>query len=104
MKKITLIVSVSILGLISCEDSQTGSQDLNKQVDRICNCMDNKTKEREKEESILPLESFLEVDYASCALDIILEEGADPTSKEFANNVGEKCPNLKEVAMNYTKK
>lgn len=101
MKKFILPVVGLSLVLASCGGAST--EDNKKGVDTVCACMkekDAKAAENNNGSGLDLGDAMRSLDYSLCALDAV-KDGADVYSEDFAKQLGENCPDLKELHKKY---
>jgi hypothetical protein len=91
MKKIALVIGIAAV-LTSC-----GGTDYKPSANAMCKCMSD------KEVNGTGSSLGQGVDYASCVLDVMLEERVDIMKQEFGDALNDVCPNLTELHKDYMK-
>ena len=91
MKKGILVVAGAVMFLSSC-----GSADYTQAAKVMCECMAEK--QAEDGETMI---DYSELNYASCAIDVMLETRTDINNKDFGKVLEEECSDLKALHDNY---
>lgn len=92
-----LLVGAFAVALIS--SCGGGSVDYKPAAKAMCECMKEKGEKSEGDLDLGP-----EVDYASCALDVTIDEGVDLNTEEFTKQLESDCPELVDLHKDYMKK
>ncbi|MEX1193004.1 MAG: hypothetical protein WED10_12695 [Brumimicrobium sp.] len=93
MKKGTIILlGAFAITLASCG----GTADYKPSAEAMCKCMEEKDAEPKGEYDL-----GRDVDYASCVLDVILENRVDINNEEFGKVLKEECPDLTDLHKTY---
>lgn len=88
-----LFFGASLLFLVA---SCGGSVDYKPSAKAMCDCMEKANAEEKGEFDLGP-----EVDYASCVLDVTIDEGVDLNTEEFAKQLEKDCPELVDLQKDY---
>ena len=98
MKKGFFTVLAACVVLTSCGPSK---EDYSQAADEMCACMQKKSVESEELKALNI--DMTDANYSVCALEMAKKKDVDPVSKDFADAIAEKCPDLKDAHANYVK-
>ena len=73
-----------------------GSVDYKASAKAMCECMEKANAEEKGEFDLGP-----EVDYASCVLDVTIDEGVDLNTEKFTEQLEKDCPELVDLQKDY---
>lgn len=83
-------------GLLFMASACGGSVDYKPAAKAMCECMEKANAEEKGEYDLGP-----EVDYASCVLDVTIDEGVDLNTEKFAKQLEADCPDLVDLQKDY---
>lgn len=73
-----------------------GSVDYKPSAKAMCECMEKANAEEKGEYDLGP-----EVDYASCVLDVTIDQSVDLNTEEFTKQLESDCPDLVDLHKDY---